>query len=252
MRTCARHGVHDGGLGHVHLWIQIRRAELTSPAAPGRDFNRAERGPFVGQDNALSTTRVGRRNSPGEGLSRNRLLKQGEGLRRFTPTFQHAVDAQLIERVRLYDLPAAGAADDDLESRPVRAGLERVEQEPRVVRGNGLFRCAENRGEYPGGKGRAERIVGRDANRARARPDVLRQVLGVAGNHVAGAEGFGEDALRHSQTGRHARRRSVGVAFDPTPPRELQVQHELQPTRHRCHGHLQDEVRSIDRLAQRG
>ena len=85
----------------------------------------------------------------------------------------------------LGDLPAARAAHDDLEILAVRAGLDLLEHQPRVVGIDGLLARAEDRSVNARGERHAQRVVRGDRHHAGAWADELVQVVGIAGDDVS-------------------------------------------------------------------
>ena len=179
-------GRHHLVLRHVDLRVEIGHAELAAPAAAGRHLDHAERRALVGEQDLVAILRVHDVDLLRQILAGERLVEQLQHVGRLAPSFDDAVDAQLVPGVGLRDLPAARAADDDLEV-PADAGcaLMASNSSHRVVRVDRLLRRPEDRRVDAGGEGDAERVVRRDGDDPRVGPDELVEVGGIAARDVA-------------------------------------------------------------------
>ena len=187
---------------------------------------------------------------PRQRLSGERLAEDVQGAGGLGAPFDHAVDAKLFVGIGLGDLPPSGAADDHLVVRAVRVGLDRGEQQTRIVGVDGLFGGAEDRRVDAGGKRHTERVVRRHGDHSGVGPDELVDVVGETHRDVANAELADQRRLEHADAGRHVARRSVGVVLELAPLRILPVQHAFEPYRQRRHAHLDEVAGVIDDLCQ--
>ena len=170
---------------------------------------------------------------------------------RLAAAIHHAVHAQVLEGVRLGNLPAARTAHDHLETRAVRAVLERLKQFPRVVRIDRFLRGAENRSVHAGGKRNSQRIVRRNTDDPRARPNELRQIVGITADHIFRGKLPQQGSFHQSHAGRHVAGGAILVTLHLPPLRILLVDHAFHLLRHRCQSHLDKVAGVVDRLRQR-
>src|SRR5439155_9059890 len=109
------------------------------------------------------------------------------------------------------DLPAAGTADDNLEVPAIPAVPQLRKELAGIMRVDRLSRRTKDRGIDPGRERDPQRIVSRDADRPRSRPDESRKIVRVAGDHVLRREMPEQGGFEEADARRHVARRSVLV-----------------------------------------
>src|SRR6185295_16488952 len=135
------------------------KTELAAAAAAGGHLDYAEGRSLVGEKNALACRWMFDFDLARQSVTANRFAKQLERVHGLAAPFDHAIDAELVIKIGLNDLPAARAADYDFEIVAIRILFDLLKHQSRVVGVDRHLRRAEDRCVHSRCERDPERVV---------------------------------------------------------------------------------------------
>src|SRR5262249_45322937 len=108
-------GLHDLVFWQIDLRVEIRQTKLASASTSGCHFDYAEGGAPIWKQNSFARSRVVYFDFTRQIFAANCFAEKIEGVQGFTGALYNTIDAQLIVKIGLNNLPTAGTTDDHFE-----------------------------------------------------------------------------------------------------------------------------------------